>query len=133
MIQAIIFSAFLELGYLPANRSMLFESDYFRSKVFNELALYTDLEFRASWYGIYLGGGVRSYFCPLRDAFFFYPYRNDYRVFAGYQYSFFEIGALYQCSHPVMADFNGLNPEKVRDAGFHKIFIRFSIGGKNAE
>ena len=131
ILEAIIFSAFLELGYLPADMSsMLYESDYFNEFVIEDVILYSDLEFRASWYGVYLGGGVRTYFCKNREAVYFFPFRNDYRIFAGFKIKFFEIGVVHQCCHPVIPHYYYLTPSNVQDSVFNKIFVRFSMGGK---
>jgi len=129
MLEAIIFSAFLELGYLNSATCMLYQSDYFEQRVFTEISLYADLEFRASWYGIYLGGGVKTYFNPDKDLVYSFPHRADYRVFLGWKRDFFEIGAQHECIHPVMPFHYQLQPTEVQDRASNKIFIRFSIGG----
>jgi len=130
MLEAIVFSAFLELGYLNSAATMLYQSDHLEYLVHTELCLYADLEVRASWYGVYLGGGVKTYFNPNMDSFYSFPHRADYRVFLGWKYSFFEIGAQHECIHPVMPHYFYLNPQNVQDRSSNKIFVKFSIGGK---
>ena len=129
MLEAIIFSAFLELGYLNSATSMLYQSDYFEQRVYTEISLYSDFDLRASWYGVYLGAGIKTYFNPDRADIYFFPYRNDYRIFAGWKRGFFEIGAQHECIHPVMPSYYQLQPTEVQDRASNKIFIRFSIGG----
>jgi len=129
MLEAIIFSAFLELGYLNNATCMLYQSEYFEQRVYTEISLYSDFDLRASWYGVYLGAGIKTYFNPDRADIYFFPYRNDYRIFAGWKRGFFEIGAQHECIHPVMPSYYQLQPTEVQDRASNKIFIRFSIGG----
>ena len=129
MLEAIVFSAFLELGYLNDSTSMLYNSEYFYNRVYTEISLYSDIEIRASWYGVYIGTGIKTYFNPNKASIYFFPHRNDYRIFAGWKRGFFEIGAQHECIHPVMPFLYQLKPTEVQDRASNKIFIRFSIGG----
>ena len=130
MLEAIIFSAFLELGYLNNATCMLYQSEYFETEVYTEISLYADFEFRASWYGIYLGGGIKTYFIFDKDISYIFPHRVDPRIFVGWKHGFFEIGAQHECTRPVIPVSYHLKPTEVQDRSSNKIFVKFSIGGK---
>ena len=96
MIEALLFSFFIELGWVPTEAIASYDSFYSQENTF-----YIEFGVDVEWYFLRIGGDIRTYAWAVGMPSFF-PYRAEYVIYCGAEFGPIMIGWRHLCSHPVV-------------------------------
>jgi len=126
MLEVLMFTFFMEIGWIPDQGVVLPESMQYSEHVF-----YVDMDARVQWWVLWIRGGMKTY--SWHSGFGtaapeFWPARTDFRFAYGLTYSVFTVGLRHLCSHSV--DPYGRITDPV-DGWYNEIFLRLEgkVGG----
>ena len=96
MLEALVFSYFLELGWIPYDKVITYESTNHQENNF-----YMTFDSEVKWFFFWVGGNVKVYTWYHRGNNF-WPHRIDFLSRVGIDIGIFTFGWRHICSHPIM-------------------------------
>ena len=117
MLEALVFSYFIELGWIPYDDVITYDSSCHQENSFY-LAFDTELKWSFFW----IGGNVKI-FTWHHEGNTFWPNRIDFLSRLGIDVGILTIGWRHLCSHPIMPY---VRITDAPDGAFTEFFIRLS-------
>ena len=129
MLEALLFSFFLEVGYIPYDATVT-PVDWTQV----DSVFYTDLDATLRFHFLFVGGGMKAFVWPYGSDSIglpaFWPYRMDYRFNAGLVVGPITVGLRHLCSHPVMPYVTWNRVTTPKDGAYTELFLRIEGGRK---
>jgi len=127
MLELLVFSFFMEVGWIPDQGVVLPERVEYVEDVF-----YLDMDAHVQFSILWIRAGMKVYSWPVgwdRAIPSFWPARTDYRFSAGLAFGIITVGLRHLCSHSV--DAYGRITDPV-DGFYDELFVRLegTVGGK---
>ena len=131
MLEALIFAAYMEIGYLPLNEITSYDAENLTEHVDLSQCFYLDLDAEVTLFDIFwIGGGMKCYSWQQRHAFMGgWPQSIDYRVRAGITFGCLTVGFRHQCRHPAVPYIQEIGPIRfAHDSASEEVFLRLETG-----
>ena len=124
MLEAIIFLFSLEVGYIPYDQVVTYDSCFHAEDSF-----YVDFDATIKFHFFFVGGGFKVYAWPSGvDSVgmpSFWPHRIDSKFTAGLQFGILSIGVRHLCAHPVTPYIQRRRITDPADGAYSEFFARF--------
>ena len=125
MLEAIVFLFYLEMGYIPYDQVVTYDSCFH-----TEHSFYVDFDVTIRFHFLFVGGGIKVYTWPSGvDSVgmpSFWPHRIDSRFTAGLQFGILSVGMRHLCVHPVTPYIKRRRISDPVDGAYSEFFIRLS-------